>query len=565
MTPLRLLQVEDTDHDAALVQLALTRAGYDIVARRVDCAEALRRELHGSGWDLVIADYTMPRFSGKKALAIVREQHPDLPFIFVSGTIGEDNAVAAMKTGAHDYIMKTNLGRLPPAVERELREAAVRREKYLANQRVAYLAYHDSLTDLPNRALFLDRLQQAILRSHNDEKGLAVLLIDLDGFKEVNDALGHHAGDFVLQEVAMRLRSTLRASDTVARLGGDEFAVLLPGTDVNRAVLASRKILLDLQHPFVTDGRQLNVSASVGIAGVPWHAATGEEVLRRADSAMYLAKKEKSGYLVYEASRDQRSGSRASLASAMGPAINGRQFVVDYQPVLQLPTNTVSAVESLVRWNHPELGRLMPDEFIRIAEHTGLVDPLTSFVLERAMIEWPRSARPEACGIAVNVSPRSLQHTAFPERVRKLLELHRMPATSLILEVTESMVMADPERAIRCLDELRGMGVRLVLDDFGKGYTSLSYLRRLPVDQIKIDRSFINNLADDGDETLVKCMINLAHNLGMTAIAEGVETQAVLDLLCDLGCDAAQGYFLVKPGPAPKIIAWLKRHAGRSS
>ena len=280
---------------------------------------------------------------------------------------------------------------------------------------------------------------------------------------------------------------------------------------------------------------------------------------------MYLAKKEKSGYLGAEASRDQRSGSRASLASAMGPAINGRQFVVDYQPVLQLPTNTVSAVESLVRWNHPELGRLMPDEFIRIAEHTGLVDPLTSFVLERAMIEWPRFARPEACGIAVNVSPRSLQHTAFPERVRKLLELHRMPATSLILEVTESMVMADPERAIRCLDELRGMGVRLVLDDFGKGYTSLSYLRRLPVDQIKIDRSFINNLADDGDETLVKCMINLAHNLGMTAIAEGVETQAVLDLLCDLGCDAAQGYFLVKPGPAPKIIAWLKRHADRSS
>ena len=232
----------------------------------------------------------MPGFSGTRALAIVREQHPDLPFIFVSGTIGEDTAVAAMKTGAHDYIMKGNLARLAPAVDRELREATVRRERNLANQRVAYLAYHDSLTDLPNRALFQDRLQQAILRSHRDERGLTVLLIDLDGFKEVNDALGHHAGDQVLQEVAMRLRGALRASDTVARLGGDEFAVLLPATDVNRAELAARKILHDLEHPFVADGRPLMVSASIGIAGVPWHAASGEELLQKADSAMYLAK-----------------------------------------------------------------------------------------------------------------------------------------------------------------------------------------------------------------------------------------------------------------------------------
>ena len=557
MTPLRLLQVEDTADDAALVQLALSRAGYDVLARRVASAEELRRELHQSEWDLVIADYTMPGFSGTKALAIVREQHPDLPFIFVSGTIGEDTAVSAMRTGAHDYIMKGNLTRLAPAVERELREAAVRRARHLADQRVAYLAYHDSLTDLPNRALFLDRLQQAILRSHRDEKGLAVLLIDLDGFKEINDALGHHAGDLVLQEVATRLRGALRASDTVARLGGDEFAVLLPGTDVNRAELAARKVLHDLQHPFVADNRPLLVSASIGIAGVPWHAATSDEVLQKADSAMYLAKGDRTGYVIYSVDRDRRLNARASLAASMRQAIDSRQFELDYQPIVDLKTGEVQAVESLVRWNHPQLGRLLPDDFIRVAEHTGLVNPLTSFVLERAMTEWPRAVCPKGCGVAVNISPRSLHHAAFPRRIREMLDLHQMPAESLILEITENLVMSDPDGAIRCLDELHEMGVRLVIDDFGKGYSSLSYLRRLPVDEIKIDRSFIIGMADGEDDTLVRCMIELAHNLGMNVIAEGVETEGVLQQLGGLNCDAVQGYFLLKPAPMREVVNWI--------
>jgi diguanylate cyclase (GGDEF)-like protein len=563
MTPLRLLQVEDTEDDAALVQLALSRAGYDIFARRVDTADGLRRELHDSDWDLVIADYTMPGFSGTKALAIVREQNPDLPFIFVSGTIGEDTAVAAMRTGAHDYIMKGNLARLPPAVDRELREVAVRRERHLANQRVAYLAYHDSLTDLPNRALFLDRLQQAILRSHRDEKGLAVLLLDLDGFKEINDALGHHAGDLVLQEVATRLRGALRASDTVARLGGDEFAVLLPATDVNRAELAARKVLHDLQHPFVADGRPLLVSGSIGIAAVPWHAATSDEVLQRADSAMYVAKNDKVGYAIYNPSRDQRREDRTSLASSMRQAIDGHQFVLEYQPIVHLGTGTVQAVESLVRWNHPEFGRLLPDDFIRVAEHTGLVNPLTSFVLDRAMTEWPGTLRPDTCGVAVNISPRSLHHSAFPGRIREMLATHRMAASSLVLEITENLVMSDPDGSIRCLDELHDLGVRLVIDDFGKGYSSLSYLRRLPVDEIKIDRSFIIGLADGEDDTLVRCMIDLAHNLGMTVIAEGVETEGVLQQLGELNCDAAQGYFLAKPAPVGTIFDWMMRRDAR--
>jgi diguanylate cyclase (GGDEF)-like protein len=565
MTPLRLLQVEDREDDAALVERALSRAGYDVFARRVATAEALRHELHASEWDLVIADYTMPGFSGTKALAIVREQHPDLPFIFVSGTIGEDTAVAAMRTGAHDYIMKGNLKRLAPAVERELREATVRRERHLANQRVTYLAYHDSLTDLPNRALFLDRLQQAVLRSHRDDKGLAVLLLDLDGFKEINDAHGHHAGDQVLQEVATRLRGALRASDTVARLGGDEFAVLLPATDVNRAELAARKVLHDLQHPFVADNRPLLVSASIGIAAVPWHASTSEEVLQNADSAMYVAKTDKTGYVIYNPARDKRVSNRVSLASSMRQAIDGRQFDLEYQPIVHIASGSVLAIESLVRWNHPELGRLLPDDFIRVAEHTGLVNPLTAFVLERALTEWPAAARPDACGVAINVSPRSLHHAAFPGLIRDLLEVHRMPPSTLTLEITENLVMSDPDGSLRCLDELHDMGVRLVIDDFGKGYSSLSYLRRLPVHEIKIDRSFIIGMADGEDDTLVRCMIELAHNLGLTVVAEGVENETVLAQLADLKCDAAQGYLIMKPASAVDTSHWLTGRPRRSA
>ncbi|MDP2054553.1 MAG: GGDEF domain-containing response regulator, partial [Acidobacteriota bacterium] len=420
MTPLRILQVDDSEDDATLVCLALVRAGFEVSARRVFTVAGLRHELSSADWDLVIADYSMPGFAGTTALSIVRERHPELPFIFVSSAGGEDAAVSAMRTGADDYVMKGNLSRLGPAVERELRDAAVRRERQLANQRVAYLAYHESLTDLPNRALFHDRLQQALLRSHRDEKGLALLLIDLDGFKEINDARGHHVGDLVLQEVATRLRGALRASDTVARLGGDEFAVLLPATDVNRAELAARKVLHDLEHPIDADGHPLMVSASIGIAGAPAHAATGDELLQKADAAMYLAKSGKCGYLIYNAARDPRVYQRASMATALRQALDQRQFEVDYQPIVHVPTGVVIGIESLVRWNHPEHGRLLPDDFIRVAEHTGLVNPLTGFVLEQALSEWPVSARPATCALAVNVSPRRLHHAAFPGRVSEL-------------------------------------------------------------------------------------------------------------------------------------------------
>jgi EAL domain-containing protein (putative c-di-GMP-specific phosphodiesterase class I) len=261
--------------------------------------------------------------------------------------------------------------------------------------------------------------------------------------------------------------------------------------------------------------------------------------------------------VIYSADRDRRLNNRTSLASSMREAIDGRQFELDYQPIVDLKTGHVQAVESLVRWNHPQLGRLLPDDFIRVAEHTGLVNALTQFVLERALSEWPRAGAGADFGVAVNISPRSLHHSAFPGRIRDLLDRHKMPAAALILEITENLVMSDPDGAIRCLDELHEMGVRLVIDDFGKGYSSLSYLRRLPVDEIKIDRSFIIGMADGEDDTLVRCMIDLAHNLGLNVIAEGVETEMVLQQLGALNCDAVQGYYLLKPAPSREVAGWI--------
>ncbi|MBW8862386.1 MAG: EAL domain-containing protein [Acidobacteria bacterium] len=560
MPALRLLLIDDSAEDAAGLVRTIELGGYDLSWERVDAAATLSTALGRQSWDLVIADYTSAAFDGVEAVDIVRQHDADLPFIFVSDVRGEDAAVAAMRTGAHDYILKVNLQRLLPSVERQLREAAARRERHRVEQRLAHLAYHDALTDLPNRALLHDRLAQATRLAHREGTTLALLLLDLNGFKEINDTLGHHAGDLVLQCVGSRIRGTLRDADTVARLGGDEFAIVLPTVDVDGAVLTAEKVLHEIEQPCLVDHRALTVHASLGIACFPDHGTSAEALLQKADVAMYVAKTDRCGVAVYAASRDRHSHRRLTFISDLRRGLDEAQFFVEYQPMLHLRTNQIIGVEALVRWNHPQQGRVLPGEFIDLAEQTGLINPLTTIVLETAIREWTPRQKTPPLSVAVNLSPRTLQDPRLPQRIEAMLSAYDARSTLLSLEITENILMSDPTRSMDCLKRLHDMGVRLVIDDFGTGYSSLSYLRRLPVDELKIDRSFVSGLDSGLDDVIVRSTIDLAHNLGLTVVAEGVETEEVKSQLLAMGCDAAQGSFISEPRSAAAMAEWMGHH-----
>ena len=560
MKPLRLLLVEDSENDAILLLEYLRQGGYDPDYLRVDNEKALHDALELRDWDLVIADYTMPGFSGTSALAMVRDRGLEVPFIFVSGTIGEEIAVEAMKNGADDYIIKNNLNRLIPAINRELRDADVRRERSKAEERIRHLAYYDSLTDLPNRTLFQNRLEMAVHNSMRTRNPLSVLIMDLDGFKEINDTMGHLMGDAVLREIGHRLQIELRESDTVARLGGDEFAVMLPGVGQTGAELAARKLIAAVQEPLTIEGLNLDVHGSVGIAIAPEHGTEAEVLVQRADVAMYVAKEDRSGCVVYAPELDRHSPERLALMGDFRHAISRDELRVVYQPKINLKTREIFGVEALVRWQHPQLGFILPDRFIPMAEQTGAVRPLTLWMLERAVqqcLEWKRLGYDLIA--AVNLSPRNLHDPELPERVRALLDLLGAPASMLELEITESVIMSDPLRSLQVLTRLSKMGLRLAVDDFGTGYSSFSYLRKLPVHEIKIDKSFIDDMVEDGDEVIVQSTIELAHNLGLTCVAEGVQDEATLERLAKLGCDTAQGDFISPPLDGAGVANWLRQ------
>jgi diguanylate cyclase (GGDEF)-like protein len=434
-----------------------------------------------------------------------------------------------------------------------LRRVAARIRRQV--EQIEHQAFHDALTGLPNRMRFHDRVEQALRAARRDGRALAVLVMDLDRFKEINDTLGHQNGDHVLVEVGERLGVPLRAGDTVARLGGDEFGVLAPGVGSAQEALAlATRLREQIGLPHSVAGMEVDVDASIGIALYPEHGGDLHTLLRHADIAMYVSKEAHVPSL-YTPADDHYSSQRLALIAQLRRAIVQREITVYYQPQADVRSGRIRSVEALVRWEHPEHGLLGPDRFVGLAEHTGLIRSLTSHVLDTAIEQCARwRADGIDLGVAVNVTARDLLDLRFPVEVEELLRAHGVPAPKLELEITEDTVVTDPARARVVLGQLSRLGVRLAIDDFGSGNSSLGYLKRLPVHVLKIDKSFVLGMLDsDDDAVIVRSTIDLGHNLGLEVVAEGVETEQARGRLERLGCDVVQGYLLSRPVPAERI------------
>lgn len=811
---LRILIVEDSVEDTALLLRELRQGGYEAAFERVDTPEAFSAALDRQSWDIVLANYAMPYFSGAAALTLLKRSGSDVPFIFVSGTMGEDVAVEAIKSGADDYVMKSNLKRLLPIIQRELREREVRREHKRAEEKLqqseerfrqltenitevfwmcspgmkellyispgyekiwgrsckslyerptswldaihpedrervthaamtdpilgdydeAYriirpdgsirwihdrafpikdvsgqvyritgiaeditqykqaeeaarksearyrtlaeaahdaiflidsegtlqyvngfaawqlgyypeeivgkrydelfpppvaetqkrnirkivetgeplyteeeltfhnqkiwmsirmvplkneqggveaildiardigerkrteeiiqrIAFYDTPTGLPNRNKLYNHLLETIQADGGRGIRMALLLMDLDRFREINDTLGHHRGDLLLQQLGERLRKATFDRDMVARLGGDEFAILLVKlTNVEDIHLVLGKIARALEAPFVIEEIPIAVETSIGIALYPDQGADPDTLIRRADVAMYAAKKSGSGHLFYAPDIDRYNPQRLALMAELRQAIEQSQLVLHYQPKIRLADRKVFGVEALVRWKHPQHGMIPPDRFIGPAEQTGLIYPLTHWVVQAAVrqcADWRQAGI--AMTVSANLSTRNLLDPKFPETVLELLQTSGLMPEQIEFEITESAIMTDPTRAREVLARLQKVGIKFSIDDFGIGYSSLSYLRKLPVHAIKIDKSFVLYMVqNEGDMKIVRSTIELAHNLGLEVVAEGVETEETLDRLIEMGCDAAQGYLISRPIPKEELAGWLK-------
>jgi len=559
-TALRVLVIEDNPGDAVLVREMLREAapeGYALHhARRM--REGIAHLLE-AGADCVLLDLSLPDAEGLDALGQLRTVAVDLPIIVLSGRSDETTAVRAVQEGAQDYLIK---GQVDPRLLARSISYAIERKR--SEVQLAHQALHDALTGLPNRALFLDRLGQALSRMDRRDAHVAVLFLDLDRFKVVNDSLGHGAGDRLLIDVAARLQQVLRGGDTAARFGGDEFVILCEEVDGEReAITIAERIASALDAPFGVGEEEVFVRTSVGIALASGSSQSRPEaVIRDADAAMYRAKERGGGvYEVFDDGMRERALRRLETENRLHRALLHDEFVLHYQPQIRMATGTVTGVEALVRWHHPERGLVAPAEFIASAEETGLIIALGAWVLEEACRQsaaWC-AARPDLAPVVVsiNLSARQIAHPDLVATVADTIARTGVDPATLCLEVTETAVMDDHEAAADVLLELKALGLTLAIDDFGTGYSSLRALQRFPFDVVKIDRSFVTGIETSEQESaIVAAIVSLSHALGLRTVAEGVEQVAQVERLRVLGCDIAQGYFYARPA-APADLAGM--------
>jgi len=430
-------------------------------------------------------------------------------------------------------------------------------------EELEHKALYDTLTELPNRTLLQDRLAHALKVAHREASSLAVIMLDVVRLREINDLLGHQNGDLVLKEVASRLQKGLRETDTVARLGSDEFVLVLPTVAIDQVRRTAGKIQKLFEEPVIIENTPLELEVAIGVAQYPDHGETPAILLQHADIAMRVAKNEAGGFGIYDPQDDPFSARRLKLHGELRQAINNKTLAVYYQPKIDIKSGSVTSVEALARWPHPIEGMISPVDFIPMVEQSGLIRPFTLWVLEQAIEQsrhWTELGFDLT--VAVNLSTRNLLDPRLADSIAELLEVHQVSSDRLTLEITESAVMSRPEQALKLLTRLHAMGLKLSIDDFGTGYSSLAYLKRLPVAELKIDYSFVSSITkSENDAVIVRSTIDLAHNLGLTVVAEGVENKEILDLLAILRCDTAQGYYFSRPVPSEELEHWLNSSA----
>ncbi|MFM7406336.1 MAG: putative bifunctional diguanylate cyclase/phosphodiesterase [Cuspidothrix sp.] len=566
---IRVLIAEDSIDDAELLILHLESANYDVTYHIVDNSEAMSAALKNQAWDIILTDYSMPKFSAIAALNLVKQLNLDTPFLIMSGAIGEETAVELMRHGADDYLLKDNLKRLIPAVQRELREAKMRCERKQALAEIETLAFKDELTGLPNRNSLLQVLQIHINNPSHDNHKFAVFFLDIGQYRNIKYGFGHVKSEQLLIEIAKRLQTLVSNNDYLARVGKDEFVIIFANLDNFHNLENNANKIHDLLNlPFALDGFLTYTSIAIGIVKSTSGFQEAEEFLRAAEIANYNAKNNLAtsySTVIYSQKMQTQILDRLNIENQLRQAIYNQELQLFYQPIVSISTHKVIGFEALIRWQNPQLGWICPTNFIPIAEQTGLIIPLGEWILETVFNQmkiWENQLINHfPLSISVNISSIQLHEPKLVPSIinlAKFLDEHKI---KLKIEMTETKLMHNTQAIIDSLTNLRKAGIKISIDDFGTGYSSLSYLQNLPIDTLKIDRSFIVKISDSqANFGIVQAIIRLAHILNLDVVAEGIETLAQANNLLALGCDYGQGYLFSPPIPASLVENWLESY-----